>query len=62
MSAFDALKGACPDKAQYPHAARWYRHIESFEAAGKPIISSPSEVLYSQKCFELYFMISSIGL
>jgi hypothetical protein len=34
-AAFDALKGACPDKAKYPHAARWYRHIESFEAAGK---------------------------
>ena len=35
VAAFDALKGACPDKAAYPHAARWYRHIESFEAAGK---------------------------
>lgn len=22
-------------QAKYPHAARWYRHIESFEAAGR---------------------------
>jgi len=35
VAAFDALKGACPDKAAFPHAARWYRHIESFEAAGR---------------------------
>lgn len=34
-SNFDALQGKCPDKAKYPHAARWYRHIESFEAAGR---------------------------
>ena len=35
VAAFDSLKGACPDKAKYPHAARWYKHIESFEAAGR---------------------------
>lgn len=34
-STFDSLKGKCPDKAKYPHASRWYRHIESFEAAGR---------------------------
>jgi elongation factor 1-beta len=22
-------------KGKYPHASRWYRHIESFEAAGR---------------------------
>ena len=61
VAAFDSLKGACPDKAKYPHAARWYKHIESFEAAGKPTITSPSEALYSQRCSELHFMLSSIG-
>ena len=35
VAAFDSLKGACPNKAKYPHAARWYKHIESFEAAGR---------------------------
>lgn len=35
VSVFDALKSKCPDKAKYPHAARWYRHIASFEAAGR---------------------------
>merc|ERR1712029_989396 len=31
---FDAVKKA-PSKADYPHAARWYNHIASFEAAGR---------------------------
>lgn len=34
-SVFDALKGKAPNKAQYPHAARWYAHIASFEASGR---------------------------
>ncbi|CCO31043.1 Elongation factor 1-beta Short=EF-1-beta [Rhizoctonia solani AG-1 IB] len=24
--------GSAPDKATYPHAARWYSHIKSYEA------------------------------
>ena len=32
---FDALKGKAPNKASYPHAARWYAHIASFEASGR---------------------------
>merc|ERR1712018_341661 len=32
---FDALKGKCPAKDKYPHAARWYAHILSFEASGR---------------------------
>ena len=31
---FDAMKKA-PSKADYPHAARWYAHIASFEASGR---------------------------
>lgn len=31
---FDALKKA-PAKGQYPHVARWYAHIASFEASGR---------------------------
>ena len=34
MSVFESLEGVCPNKAQYPHAAGWYRHIKRFEAAG----------------------------
>ena len=33
-SVFDAVKKA-PSKADYPHAARWYAHIASFEASGR---------------------------
>lgn len=29
------MKGKAPNKAQYPHAARWYAHIASFEASGR---------------------------
>merc|ERR1739844_168792 len=32
---FDALKGKAPSKDNYPHAARWYAHIASFEADGR---------------------------
>ena len=34
MAVFDALKKA-PAKDAAPHAARWYAHIASFEAAGR---------------------------
>jgi len=34
VAVFDALK-KCPSKDAYPHAARWYAHIASFEAAGR---------------------------
>ena len=29
------MKGKCPAKDKYPHAARWYAHILSFEASGR---------------------------
>merc|ERR1739845_106486 len=45
---FDALKGKCPAKDKYPHAARWYAHILSFEASGRK--QSPK----SQKSPESY--------
>ena len=32
---FDAMKGKAPAKDKYPHAARWYAHIQSFEASGR---------------------------
>merc|ERR1711881_4180 len=32
---FDALKGKSPDRAAYPHAERWFLHIQSFEAAAR---------------------------
>ena len=31
---FDGVKKA-PSKSDYPHAARWYAHIASFEASGR---------------------------
>merc|ERR1739838_950294 len=34
VAVFDALKKA-PAKDAAPHAARWYAHIASFEAAGR---------------------------
>ena len=34
MAVFDAVKKA-PAKDKYPHAARWYAHILSFEASGR---------------------------
>ena len=34
MAVFDALKKA-PAKDTAPHAARWYAHIASFEAADR---------------------------
>ena len=34
VAVFDALKKA-PVKDIAPHAARWYAHIASFEAAGR---------------------------
>ena len=34
VAVFDALKKA-PAKDAAPHAARWYAHIVSFEAAGR---------------------------
>ena len=34
LAVFDALKKA-PVKDIAPHAARWYAHIASFEAAGR---------------------------
>merc|ERR1711992_288624 len=35
VAVFDALKGKAPAKDAYPHAARWYAHISSFEAGGR---------------------------
>lgn len=35
VAVFDGMKGKAPNKSQYPHAARWYAHIASFEAAGR---------------------------
>ena len=35
VAVFDALKGKAPAKDAYPHAARWYAHIASFEAGGR---------------------------
>merc|ERR1712156_909177 len=35
VAVFDALKGKAPSKDNYPHAARWYAHIASFEADGR---------------------------
>merc|ERR1712001_661157 len=32
---FDALKGKSPERAAYPHAERWFLHIQSFEAAAR---------------------------
>lgn len=32
---FDALKNKCPDRSKYPHAERWYKHIESYEAGSR---------------------------
>ena len=29
------MKGKAPAKDKYPHAARWYAHIQSFEASGR---------------------------
>ncbi len=29
------MKGKAPNKDKYPHAARWYNHIKSFEASGR---------------------------
>merc|ERR1712113_825079 len=29
------MKGKAPAKGKYPHAARWYAHIQSFEASGR---------------------------
>ena len=29
------MKGKVPAKDKYPHAARWYAHILSFEASGR---------------------------
>merc|ERR1712158_235763 len=34
VAVFDAVKKA-PAKDKYPHAARWYAHILSFEASGR---------------------------
>merc|ERR1712047_133873 len=39
---FDAVKKA-PSKADYPHAARWYAHIASFEAAGRKQFAKASK-------------------
>merc|ERR1739844_718428 len=35
VAVFDALKGKAPSKDAFPHAARWYAHIASFEAGGR---------------------------
>merc|ERR1711874_101205 len=32
---FDALRGKSPERAAYPHAERWFLHIQSFEAAAR---------------------------
>jgi hypothetical protein len=68
VAAFDALKGSCPDKANFPHAARWYKHIESFEAAGSLKLSI-LQIRYWQHChinqiilFQLVYLIDLIPL
>ena len=30
MCVFDALSSKCPDSKKYPHAARWFTHIQSY--------------------------------
>ncbi|QRV99871.1 elongation factor 1-beta [Ceratobasidium sp. AG-Ba] len=40
--------GSAPDKATYPHAARWYSHIKSYEAEHS---SLPGDAAASEKLF-----------
>jgi len=40
---FNAFSGKAPDASKYPHAARWYAHIKSYEAAMKSFPKSQKD-------------------